>query len=62
MLRAAGIFLVALGCIWALQGLGALGWPADSVMLGDKGWALRGAGLALLGAGLIGLVQWCRRR
>jgi hypothetical protein len=61
MLRAAGVFLVALGCIWALQGLGALGWPADSFMLGDSGWALRGAALAVLGAVLIGLVEWRRR-
>ncbi|MCX9147610.1 hypothetical protein [Erythrobacter sp. WG] len=55
------MFLVALGCIWALQGLGVLHWPADSFMLGDGGWALRGAGLAMLGATLIGLVEWRRR-
>lgn len=55
MLRAAGMFLVALGCIWGLQGFGLLHWPADSFMLGDMDWALRGAGLAALGAGLIWL-------
>lgn len=62
MLRAAGMFLVALGCIWALQGLGLLHWPQDSFMLGDRGWALRGICVVAAGAGLIALVEWRRRR
>ncbi|WP_017665648.1 hypothetical protein [Porphyrobacter sp. AAP82] len=55
MLRAAGMFLVALGCIWGLQGLGVLGWPADSFMLGEREWAFRGGAMVLSGAILIGL-------
>jgi hypothetical protein len=55
------MFLVALGCIWVLQGLGVLAWPADSFMLGDSGWALRGFATAGAGAALIGLVKWLSR-
>lgn len=62
MLRAAGMFLVSLGCIWALQGLGLLDWPADSFMLGDRGWVLRGVGAMAAGIALIALVEWLRRR
>jgi len=62
MLRAAGMFLVALGCIWALQGLGLLNWPAGSFMLGDRGWVLRGAGAVAAGAALITLVEWRSHR
>lgn len=62
MLRAAGMFLVALGFIWALQGFGLLHWPADSFMLGERDWALRGGAMVLAGAILIGLPRWLRRR
>jgi uncharacterized membrane protein len=62
MLRAAGMFLVALGLIWVLQGTGLLHWPADSFMLGQGDWAVRGAGTALAGAALIGLAVWRARR
>lgn len=62
MLRAAGTFLVALGCIWALQGAGLLDWPADSFMLGQSDWTVRGAGTALVGAVLLGLAAWRGRR
>ena len=61
MLRAAGMFLVALGCIWALQGFGLLHWPADSFMLGERQWALRGGAMVLAGALLIGLPRLLRR-
>jgi len=56
------MFLVALGCIWALQGLGLLNWPAGSFMLGDRGWVLRGAGAVAAGAALITLVEWRSHR
>ncbi|HEY6964643.1 MAG TPA: hypothetical protein VI407_05455 [Erythrobacter sp.] len=62
MLRAAGMFLVALGCIWALQGFGLLHWPADSFMLGERQWALRGGAMVLAGAILIWLPRLLRRR
>ena len=53
MLRAAGMFLVALGFIWGLQGAGLLDWPANSFMLGQGEWAVYGALIAALGASLI---------
>lgn len=62
MLRVAGLFLVVLGMIWALQGAGMLEWPAGSFMLGERDWALRGLGTAAAGAALVGLVEWRSRR
>lgn len=62
MLRVAGLFLVALGLIWVLQGVGILDWPPDTFMVGEGSWAIRGLGLAVLGAGLIGFVEWRRGR
>jgi hypothetical protein len=62
MLRAAGMFLVALGSIWVLQGAGLLDWPADSFMLGRSEWITRGLEAALVGAGLLGLVQYRQRK
>jgi hypothetical protein len=53
MLRAAGMFLVALGSIWALQGAGVLNWPADSFMLAQRQWVAYGALTALVGALLL---------
>ncbi len=55
MLRAAGMFLVALGFIWVLQGIGLLHWPADSVMLGEQQWALRGGAMVLAGFAILWL-------
>lgn len=55
------MFLVALGCIWVLQGFGLLHWPADSFMLGERQWALRGGAMVLAGAILIALPRWLRR-
>ncbi|MEZ0132296.1 hypothetical protein AB9U18_02285 [Novosphingobium sp. NRRL B-2648] len=48
---AAGIFVV-------LQGTGVLKWPADSVMIADRAWAVRGAVFAMVG----GIVVWLGRR
>ncbi len=53
MLRATGLFLVVLGVIWALQGLGLLGWPADSFMLARREWAVYGALLVAVGAAIL---------
>ena len=62
MLRAAGLFLIAMGIIWALQGAGLLGWPADSFMLGQDDWVLRGLATAGAGAVLLGLVHYRARK
>ncbi|GAA0766125.1 putative membrane protein [Erythromicrobium ramosum] len=62
MLRAAGIFLFAMGIIWALQGAGLLAWPADSFMLGQDNWVLRGLATAAIGGALLGLVHYRQRR
>lgn len=62
MLRATGIFLVALGIIWALQGAGLLAWPADSFMLWQGEWVWRGLALAAVGAASLGLVHYRQRR
>ena len=54
-LKVIGGTLIALGAIWAFQGLGLLGWPADSFMLARTEWALYGAIVSGLGAGLVWL-------
>jgi hypothetical protein len=48
--------MLIVGCIWILQGLNVL---PGSFMTGDIKWAVLGAILALLGAGL---VFWLNRR
>ncbi len=53
MLRAAGTFLVVMGIIWALQGLGWLNWPRSSFMLAERQWAIYGGLTALAGASLL---------
>ena len=53
MLRTAGIFLVVMGIIWALQGAGLLNWPASSFMLAQQQWVLYGALTAVVGALLL---------
>lgn len=53
VLKALGGLLIAFGTIWALQGLGLLGWPAGSFMFAKREWALYGALTGLAGAGLI---------
>jgi hypothetical protein len=61
MLRAAGMFLIAMGIIWALQGAGLLAWPANSFMLGQDHWVLRGLATAANGRALLGLVHYRQR-
>lgn len=53
MLRATGMFLVALGFIWVLQGAGLIGWPADSLMLGQRQWIFHGALAAAAGTAIL---------
>lgn len=53
-----GVLAVAIGLLWVGQGTGVLMWPADSFMLADRGWAVRGAILAAVGA----IVLWLVRR
>lgn len=50
MLKAIGATLIALGVMWALQGLGILTWPAASFMIAQREWALYGAITAMVGA------------
>ncbi|WP_086607626.1 hypothetical protein [Erythrobacter donghaensis] len=53
MLRAARTFLVVMGIIWTLQGLGWLNWPQGSFMLAERQWAIYGGLTAMAGAGLL---------
>jgi hypothetical protein len=62
MLRAAGMFLVALGFIWAMQGAGLLNWPSDSFMLGQQDWTVRGSAIAAIGAAMLWLAHYRARR
>jgi hypothetical protein len=58
-LKAAGMFLLVMGTIWTLQGLGLLTWPTDSFMLADRIWARNGAITAGVGAVML---WWAFRR
>ncbi|WP_159975773.1 MULTISPECIES: hypothetical protein [unclassified Novosphingobium] len=53
-----GLFAIAAGLLFVGQGTGLVLWPADSFMLADKAWAVRGAVLAVVG----GIVVWLARR
>jgi len=61
MLRTAGVFLVVMGIIWALQGAGLLNWPASSFMLAQQQWVLYGALTAMVGALLLWWASRIRR-
>ena len=62
MLRAAGAFLVVMGIIWVLQGLGWLNWPRGSFMLAERQWAIYGGLAALAGTGLLLMAAHAGRR
>ncbi|TAD73909.1 MAG: hypothetical protein EAY70_11965 [Sphingomonadales bacterium] len=62
MLMVAGLFLVAMGTIWGLQGAGLLDWPAGSFMLGRAECAVRGIATAAAGAALLAIVRFRNRR
>ena len=55
VLLVGGIFLVALGLVWTLQGVGVLG---GSVMSGSITWALIGPVVAVAGIYLV--IRWRR--
>ena len=48
-----GVFLLIQGILYALQGSGIVPWPAQSFMVNNPDWIMRGAVIALIGAGLI---------
>lgn len=53
-----GTLAIAVGLLWLGQGTGVVQWPAESFMLADRSWAVRGAILAVAG----GIVIWLARR
>ncbi|MFC0203892.1 hypothetical protein [Novosphingobium soli] len=53
-----GLLAIALGLLWVGQGTGVVLWPEDSFMLADRGWAVRGAVLVVVG----GIVVWLARK
>jgi hypothetical protein len=53
-----GVFAIAFGLLFTLQGLGIVHWPRSSFMLDDRSWAVRGAILVIGGA----LMAWFGRR
>lgn len=55
VLTAAGMFLLVMGTLWGLQGLGVVKWPPESFMLDRRDWALYGAVTAAVGAVLLWL-------
>ncbi|HZF41858.1 MAG TPA: hypothetical protein VEZ48_00420 [Sphingomonadaceae bacterium] len=54
-----GCLAIAVGLLWVGQGLGVIRWPASSVMVDERPWAMRGAAVGIAGALL---VLWARRR
>jgi hypothetical protein len=52
-----GVFVLAEGILFALQGAGLVAWPRSSFMINDRGWIERGIVVALIGVGLI-LTAW----
>lgn len=52
------VVMVLVGLLWIGQGTGLIMWPANSFMIDERPWALRGAILAVLGAALF----WFARR
>ncbi|MEH6950362.1 hypothetical protein V4R08_03285 [Nitrobacter sp. NHB1] len=50
-----GILALLIGLLWIGQGTGYVNWPQSSFMIRQVQWAWYGAGLAAIGALLIGL-------
>lgn len=50
-----GLVAVLVGLLWISQGTGYVNWPQSSFMIRQVQWAWYGAGLAAIGAVLIGL-------
>ena len=53
LLAVIGVAMMMVGALWILQGLGIIGWPASSFMLGDTTWTRNGVMLAVVGVVLI---------
>jgi hypothetical protein len=53
-----GLLLVVAGLIWAAQGSGYFPYPAESFMINQKPWILRGAVTALCG---VAAMVWSRK-
>jgi hypothetical protein len=53
-----GLLGIAVGLLWVAQGTGILSWPNGSLMLDDRGWAIRGAVMTAVGA----ILLWLARR
>ncbi|MEE4450058.1 hypothetical protein [Novosphingobium resinovorum] len=53
-----GLLAICAGLFVAFQGTGVLKWPHDSIMVGQRAWAIRGVVLAMVGA----IVVWLARR
>ena len=60
VLTIAGVFAIVMGALWIGQGLGFVDWPKSSFMIDQRPWAIRGAGLAVIGIVLLVLSR--RRR
>lgn len=56
--RIFGVALLISGCLWMLQGLGLVMWPAESFMIGQREWATYGLIAVVTGLLLI----WMTRR
>jgi hypothetical protein len=56
VLTIAGALMVALGCVWFLQGINVL---PGSFMTGQMQWAIYGGVLAIAG---VVVIVWARRR
>ncbi len=52
------VLMVLAGLLWIGQGTGIIAWPANSFMIDERPWAVRGAILAILG----GVLFWVARR
>jgi hypothetical protein len=48
-----GVLALAVGLLFAGQGLGIIRWPAESFMIGQTAWIYYGGGIALAGLLLI---------
>ncbi len=59
VLAVIGVLLVLVGLLWIGQGTGFVHWPANSFMIDERPWAIRGVGLALVG---VALLLFSRRR
>jgi hypothetical protein len=58
LLTVVGVLAIAMGVLWMAQGTGLFPYPAESFMINQTPWILRGGLLAL--AGLV--VLWAARR